>query len=390
MITVEIKKIKLSQVKLNPDNPRRIGSKEMEHLVKSLKEFPEMMRMREIVVDEKMIILGGNMRVLALRKAGEKEVTAKICRGLTEDQKREFIIKDNGFMGEWDFDALANSWSDLPLVEWGIDLPDFWNAQGDPEAHEDDFDADAEAKKIENPITKKGDIWLLEKHRIMCGDSINNKSVERLLNGKKADMVFTDPPYGINVVKVGGGGKTKFGKVGGDTKWASANYYRPIYGDDKEFDPSFLMNHAKKILLFGGNYYSNLLPISRCWLIWDKTGDQYIQNNFADCELIWTNLNKLSRIYRCKWRGLLKEKGEDLKKRIHPTQKPIKLLTDIIFDYSKENEIIEDLFLGSGSTLIACEQLGRICYGMEIDPVYCDVIVKRWEQFTGKKAVLEK
>jgi hypothetical protein len=129
MITIEIKKIKLSQVKLNPDNPRRIGSKEMDRLVKSLQEFPEMMRMREIVVDEKMMVLGGNMRVLALRKAGEKEVTAKICRGLTEDQKREFIIKDNGFMGEWDFDALANSWSDLPLVEWGVDIPKDWGME---------------------------------------------------------------------------------------------------------------------------------------------------------------------------------------------------------------------------------------------------------------------
>jgi len=121
-------------------------------------------------------------------------------------------------------------------------------------------------------------------------------------------------------------------------------------------------------------------------LIWDKTGEFYNQNDFADCEIIWTNLDKVSRIYRCKWRGLLKEKGEDVRKRIHPTQKPIKLLNDILRDYSKQGDIILDLFGGSGSTLIACEQTGRICDMMEIDPIYVYIIISRWKKFTGEKA----
>jgi hypothetical protein len=125
-MNVEIKKVKLTEIKLNPDNPRRIGNVEMERLVKSLQEFPDMLSIREIVVDETMTILGGNMRYLALKKAGAKEATAKIVTGLTKDQKREFVIKDNGGFGTWDMDALANTWGDLPLIDWGVDLPEDW------------------------------------------------------------------------------------------------------------------------------------------------------------------------------------------------------------------------------------------------------------------------
>ena len=126
MIEITIKTVKLSAIKLNPDNPRRIGNIEMDRLVKSLQDFPDMMKLREIVVDETMTILGGNMRYRALKQIGEKEVTAKIVKGLTPEQKREFVIKDNSGFGEFDLDALANGWSDLPLVEWGVDLPEDW------------------------------------------------------------------------------------------------------------------------------------------------------------------------------------------------------------------------------------------------------------------------
>ena len=125
-MNIEVKQVKLSALKLNPDNPRRIGNKEMERLVKSLQEFPDMLSIREIVVDETMTVLGGNMRLLALKKSGAKECTAKIVTGLTPEQKREFIIKDNSAFGEWDMDLLSSSWSDLPLVEWGVDLPEDW------------------------------------------------------------------------------------------------------------------------------------------------------------------------------------------------------------------------------------------------------------------------
>lgn len=144
MAEITIKKVKVSDINLNPDNPRRISAKAMDRLVKSIQDFPDMMQLREIVVDETMTVLGGNMRLLALRKIGLKECTAKIVKGLSPDQKREFVIKDNASFGEWDMDLLANSWSDLPLVEWGIDLPEDWlspipeeNKQINEEAMED-------------------------------------------------------------------------------------------------------------------------------------------------------------------------------------------------------------------------------------------------------------
>jgi len=125
-MNVEVKKVKLTELKLNPDNPRTISKRDMDRLVKSLTEFPDMLSIREIVVDEKMTVLGGNMRLQALKKAGAKDCIAKIVSGLTEAQKREFVIKDNGSMGEWNMDELANMWSDLPLADWGVDLPEDW------------------------------------------------------------------------------------------------------------------------------------------------------------------------------------------------------------------------------------------------------------------------
>ena len=141
-VTIEIKTVKLSEIKLNPDNPRRISKQKMEYLVKSIQDFPDMMQLREIVVDETMTILGGNMRYLALKQIGEKTCITKIVNGLTESQKREFAIKDNSFFGEWDFSALANEWSELPLIEWGIDLPGDWlkEVSGDPSDAEPQID----------------------------------------------------------------------------------------------------------------------------------------------------------------------------------------------------------------------------------------------------------
>lgn len=136
-MNIEIKTVKLSSIKLNPDNPRRISGPAMDRLVKSLQEFPEMMSLREIVVDETMTVLGGNMRTLALRKIGAKEVTGKIVKGLTDEQKRRFVITDNGQWGEWDFDLLANNWADLPLSDWGIEIPKDWMQEHPEPAAED-------------------------------------------------------------------------------------------------------------------------------------------------------------------------------------------------------------------------------------------------------------
>ena len=153
---VDVKTVKLSKVKLNPDNPRRISERDMDRLVKSLQEFPDMMKLREIVVDETMTVIGGNMRVLALRKMGIQEAIAKIVKGLTADQKREFIIKDNAAFGEWDMDALANGWGDLPLADWGVDLPEDWLKEIPEENKAIDEEAMADTK---NECPKCGFKW---------------------------------------------------------------------------------------------------------------------------------------------------------------------------------------------------------------------------------------
>lgn len=153
---IETKKLKLSQIKLNPDNPRRIGKTEMERLVKSLQDFPEMLELREIIIDENNVILGGNMRYRALKQIGEKECVAKIVTGLTPEQKREFIIKDNGAWGEWDMDALGNLWSDLPLMDWGVELPVDWMNSIPDSNKEIDEDAMSDTK---NECPKCGFQW---------------------------------------------------------------------------------------------------------------------------------------------------------------------------------------------------------------------------------------
>lgn len=148
-MNVEVKKVKLTELKLNPDNPRTISKRDMDRLVKSLTEFPDMLSIREIVVDENMTVLGGNMRLQALKKAGAKDCIAKIVSGLTEAQKREFVIKDNGSMGEWDFDLLANGWGDLPLDDWGVDLPASWGNV--PEIAEDQSESKSTCQQNECP-----------------------------------------------------------------------------------------------------------------------------------------------------------------------------------------------------------------------------------------------
>jgi len=251
--------------------------------------------------------------------------------------------------------------------------------------------------KVE-PKTKLGDIYKLGNHRLMCGDSTQIYAVEKLMNGEKTDMVFTDPPYGISIVKsdtIGISARVGFvSPRNAPSPFAKARKYKVIEGDDKEFDPTHILNmSAKTKIMWGANHYASKLPDHPQWLVWDKKLESggLDANNFSDCELAWTNSDKLStKIYRHIWAGMLRtgDRKEELKDRIHPTQKPVGLCEQIIKDFSKDKETILDIYGGSGSTLIACEKTNRKCFMMEIDPHYCDVIVARWEKYTGQKAEL--
>jgi hypothetical protein len=181
------------------------------------------------------------------------------------------------------------------------------------------------------------------------------------------------------------------GRIGG-----SGKMYSPIVGDETTETAKKIYHLSqeidiKKVILWGGNYFTDFLPPSPCWVIWDKRVDTS-SNNFADCEIAWTSFTSPARIYRQVWNGYTREGKRHVEgiTRVHPTQKPVGLFAFCINNYSDEKEIILDLFLGSGPALIAAEQLCRTCYGMEIDPIYCDVTCKRWEKFTGKKAILKK
>jgi site-specific DNA-methyltransferase (adenine-specific) len=209
----------------------------------------------------------------------------------------------------------------------------------------------------------------------MCGDSTDENDVSRLMAGEKADMVYTDPPYGVDI------GNQSQGKGGGVAK--KIDYGKNDW--DKNIPYPFLdiikkMDSTK--ILWGANYYAEKLMPMASWLVWDKDNGA---SDFADCELAWVNTNKAARIFKWRWAGMLQEDMKNKEKRVHPTQKPIALAEWCFKNYGEPKTVL-DLFLGSGSTLIACEKTGRYCRGMELDEHYMSVIIKRWEEYTGQKA----
>jgi DNA modification methylase len=366
---------KLEDLKKLPNNPRTIKKDDMERLKQSIKDNPDYFEARPIILSNRtgeLVILAGNQRYEAAKALKMDEVPTFLLEGLTEAREREIIIRDNVSNGDWDMDALANEWDTQELTDWGLDLD--WD---EPEQEVVEDEAPEVSDEPANSVL--GGVYQLGRHRLMCGDSTDAGSVAILMDGQKADMVFTDPPYGIDVVKDS--------KVGGE-KIAKVNTYSSIIGDDTTDTAKKNYEIVKKIsenqIIFGGNYFTDFLPPSRCWCVWDKQNT----GNFADVELAWTSFDRGSKIYHYMWNGLVREGSRDIEmiKRVHPTQKPVGMIIEILKDFTSANDKIIDCFGGSGSTLIACEQLGRKCYMMELDPKYCDVIRKRyWKFVTGSE-----
>lgn len=352
-------KTKLSEVKLNPNNPRLIKDDNFKKLVQSIKDFPEMLDIRPIVVNADMVILGGNMRFKACKEAGLKEVPIIVADNLTEEQQREFLIKDNVSGGEWDWSLLAD-WDTEQLEEWGLEVPNFETEV--LEAKEDDFDT----TPPEEPITVLGDLYEIGEHRLLCGDSTDLEQVNKLLNGIKPNILFTDPPY--NVAFNGRSGK-----------------FDVIENDDLNVDDfkDFINDFAQTV-------HALEIPTKYIWCNWKFYGVLQGHFNFKAC-IVWAkNVFGLGRGYRhqhefCLFEGKLDEginNESDLweiakdKNYVHPTQKPIALAERALNNH-KNAQYILDLFGGSGSTMVACNQLKRTNFSMELDPKYCDVIVKR-------------
>ena len=374
-------------------NARKLSDTAIDKVAASLKEFGWR---QPIVVDSEGVIIAGHTRLLAAKKLGLGQVPVHVATELTAGQVKAYRLMDNRSHDEssWDFDLLGPEMLDLKDLALDLSLTGF---------DEDELagllvegivgltDEDEVPEAPEEPVTQLSDLWILGKHRLLCGDSTKREDVERLMNGEKADMVFTDPPYGSSVVKgsqVGGGGATKFGKVGGGN-WVDSHTYAEIANDDSTETAERFYQCVKDLgvpnaIVWGGNYFANFLPGSRCWLVWDKQNT----GNFSDVELAWTSFTKGARLYSWMWNGLSRkgDRTSELQSRIHHTQKPVGLFEQIFKDFPFRSCL--DGFLGSGSTLIACEKTGRTCYGMELAPAYCDVILTRWQNFTGKRAGL--
>lgn len=426
---MEIREIEISKLKRAEYNPRKEltpEDPEYQQLKKSIVEFGYVV---PVVVNSDMTVIGGHQGLTVLEDLGYKKIECSV-QNLNKTQEKALNLALNKINGIWDNDKLEKILAELKELEFDMDITGFTPEELNDifndtlEATEDDFDVDKELEEITEPVTQLGDMWILGNHRLLCGDSTDKEAVEELMNNKEADMVLTDPPYNVDIENSQGM------KIKNDNM------------DNKTFR-EFLIKAFKNIsetLKAGGAFYiwfasrehinfekalnENKLKV-RQELIWNKNmfvlGSQDYQWKHEPCLYGWKDgaahyftddrtqatviedkhqdfrklkkeelINILEDIYADKTSTTIIEENRPTISDLHPTMKPIKLLSRLIKNSSRINESILDLFGGSGSTLIACEQLNRICYMMELDPKYCDVIVKRWETLTGKKAKLEK
>lgn len=368
-----MQKFKINEIKLNPNNPRLIKDDKFIKLVQSIKDFPEMLNIRPIVVNSDMVILGGNMRYKACKEAWLKEIPVIVADNLTEEQQREFLIKDNTSGGEWDFELLANEWDVEQLEDWGLDIPAFETDEV-LEAEEDDFDA----TPPEEPITVLGNLYEIGEHCLLCGDSTDSDQVAKLMNGNKADMVFTDPPYGVSYQSNMRTKIEKFEVLKNDnvfiTEWINN---LPLFSKGFVF-----VWTSWKVLKQWIEFCEPIGELSNL-IIWDKGGGGIgdLKKTFLTDFEIALCYNRGAEITGKRLGSVWSVGKDSSSKYLHPTQKPIELSKLAIENASNKNDLVLDLFLGSGSTMIASHQLKRKCYGMELDPKYCDVIIKRMIKF---------
>lgn len=386
----------LDKLKKHPNNPRTIKNDSFKKLMTSIDENPDFFEARPIMVSDRtgeLIIIGGNQRYAAAKELGFKQAPVIVLPALTEEKEKEIMIRDNIANGEWDYDKLANEWDAGQLNEWGLDVPD-WDKET---ANAGLTDPDDVPEPEENPVTVQGDLWVLGDHRLLCGDSTNKPTVERLMNGQKADMVFTDPPYGVSYE--GGHNVKKRQQIKND--YLKGESITDLFYKSLSMAILFTHSHAAFYIWYASGKsvetFASLsvLPLDlRAVIQWYKVKSglgafmsQYIPN----CEPC---IYAFKRGESPQWFGPTDEKTvwelkKEQKNDFHPTQKPVELPERALNNSSKTGQVILDLFLGSGSTLIACEKTSRQCFGMELDPKYCDVIIKRWQDFSGKIAVLE-
>ena len=385
------------------NNARTHSEAQVAQIAASIREFGFN---NPVLIDEQSSIIAGHGRVLAARKLELDSVPCIRLNHLSETQRRAYIIADNklAMNAGWDDELLALEFEGLGDEGFDLELTGFTLdeiAELSPKITEGLTDEDAVPEVPETPITKLGDVWLLDKHRVMCGDSTSIDAVEQLMNGQKADMVFTDPPYGMSY----GGGRA----AGSTKKGAIVKAHGMILGDDKTGDDLIALirdallsalttskEGSSVYVCFPWRTYTEFeaamvecgLKASAC-IVWDKKSIGLGLSNYRP---------QHEFIFYCKGGAWYGDKAQSdvwhmsrgaTGEYVHPTQKPVELIEKAINNSSKAGDIIIDCFGGSGSTMIAAEKIGRKSCLMELDPKYCDVIVKRWQEFTGKTATLE-
>jgi site-specific DNA-methyltransferase (adenine-specific) len=400
-----VKLVPIGSVKGNSRNPRFIRDEKFKKLVASLVEFPEMATLRPLVVDENMTVLGGNMRLKAMQELKWKEVPIVVAENLTDAQKDEFVIKDNVGYGDWNWEQLANEWDAEELTRWGLDIPGF-DVDLELEAEEDNYEMPDE---LQTDIVL-GDLFEIGEHRLLCGDSTDSDQVAKLMNGEKANMVMTDPPY--NVAYKGGTGLTIMNdEMGNDEFYTFLFLFYKAFADVTKEGGAWYVWHAdSEGVNFRKAFQESGLLLKQC-LIWvknalvmgrqdyhwkhepclygwksgaahyfteDRTKTTVIEDNLDIKKLKKDQLVKLlNEVMSEKMKATIIHHDKPLKNAEHPTMKPILLLAPLIENSSKIGWLVADPFLGSGSTMVAAHQLKRKCYGMELDPKYCQVIVDR-------------
>jgi len=415
----EFKLIALESLEIVDFNPNEMTKTQMDHLRKTIKERGFMQPLT-ITPKEgepgKYIVMDGAHRLEVFKELKRDSIPCYVVPDKKPIDIKIDLINLNKIKGEFNqdkYNMLLNSIMDevefnkmkeLLLLE-KEDIKSFENFLN--EKNKIDLDPETievssyERAKSKTKITL-GDIYQLGNHRLMCGDSIKESNIKSLMNGQKADMVFTDPPYGIGL-DVNYVDRSRGTSIIDRNMIASGRYeeykktqqnkYKKIIGDDKPYDPKHIFDffdYADEIFLWGADYYSDKLKNRNkgSWIIWDKkVGLEEVTFTLSEFEMCWSKKKHPRMFVRIQWFGLMGLGKEDTKKRVHPTQKPVKLCSWFLAKFSKMNNIIVDLFGGSGSTIMACEQLNRVCYMMEIDPVYCQIIIDRWQDYTGKKAV---
>ena len=396
---------KITKLKGNPSNPRVLRDDKFAKLKKSIEEFPDMLNKRPIVAvtdkDGKLMVLGGNMRLRACQELGLKEVPVILADDWTEEQRREFIIKDNVGFGEWDWDALGNEWDAGQLTEWGLDVPEDFSEE------KADVVEDEVPEPPVDPITKPGDLWLLGDHRLLCGDSTKAEDVERLMAGAKADLCFTSPPYALGKSVALSGNKKMAAKANAyddheDNAAEWAGLMSAWFGtSDRAVSDAWVVNvqplagNKRDLVRFIADNAGRLVDVAT----WDKghAAPQMAAGVMAsryEWMIIFAASDGASRaVPLSSWRGTVQsvyvappQRGNEFSD-IHAATMPLHVPAWVMQTLCDQSKSVYEPFCGTGTTLVAAEQLGRKCYGMEISPQYCDVIVKRWETLTGKKAI---